>query len=243
MKRLFFAAIAVLALWGCGDSSTLNTEDDTRHDEEVLDTGVFPSDYFITEYIVPSKIEVKDFSGKLCLAVSGSQYRTCVEDENKDTPNFKKAMEFAEFYGDTSYEGSVYPGMSKSLAYPIEKITISCYENFDAEHPAGEPLDDIVKLEYKTFYEYVKNGYKNQETTPVGVPDGWGEIDKFLCFNTIKTDYATLVFLHSTNATIALPIIRFASAPTEPGEYYFVLETTINGEVFKSEFAYTFESE
>ncbi|MBR6559588.1 MAG: hypothetical protein IKT75_00340, partial [Alistipes sp.] len=108
MKRLFFAAIAVLALWGCGDSSTLNTEDDTRHDEEVLDTGVFPSDYFITEYIVPSKIEVKDFYGTLCLAISGTEYITCVEDENKDTPNFKKAMEFAEFYGDTSYDGSVF---------------------------------------------------------------------------------------------------------------------------------------
>ena len=241
MKRLFFAAIAVLALWGCGDSSTLNTEDDTRHDEEVLDTGVFPSDYFITEYIVPSKIEVKDFYGILCLAVSGTEYITCVEDENKDTPNFKKAMEFAEFYGDTSYDGSVFPGMSKSLAYPIEKITISCVEDFDAEHPAGEPLDDVVKLEYKTFYEFVTNGYNAPETIPTGVPEGWGVIDKLLCFNTIKADYATLVFLRSTNVTTASPVIKFASAPVKPGTYNFTLETTINGKVYKSEFSYTFE--
>lgn len=225
MKKYLILAILTFALCGCSDSSNdIDKTNDTRHDEENLDTGVFPSSHFITSYRVPSKIEVKNISGTLNLIIHGEAYG----------PHSDEGKEFAEFYGDTSYDGCTFPGMSSSLAYPIDKITISCDTDFDAEHPAGEPLDDMVKLEFHSYYEYIKNGYK--------YPDGTSSYF-LLNFCDIDAKVATLVKLEPFIAQLinVTPLIFFTATPAELGEYTFTLATEINGEVFKTSFAYTFE--
>ena len=230
MKKYLFMALAAFALCGCGDSSitidetTDNTTDDTHHDEEFLDTGLSPSSHFITDYCVPSEIKVNNINGTLNLVIKGESFGSFREE----------GKEFAEFYGDTSYKGSTFPGMSSSLAYPIDKITITCDADFDAEHPSGEPLDNIVKLEFHSYYEYIRNGYK--------FPEGTSSY-YLLNFCDIDAKVATLVklkpfVLHLVNVT---PLIYFASQPETPGEYTFTLEMIINGETFKTEFSYTFE--
>ena len=240
MKKIFLITILAFTLWGCGDTSNAidDSKDDNSHDEENFDTGTYPISYFITDYCVPSNIEVKNISGVLNLIIKGEVYSTY-----KGHSTYEKAKEFAEFYGDISYSGFATPGMTESLAYPIDKITLSSVDDFDAEHPAGKPLDDIVKLEYETFYEYIKNGYKLPDGTPrENNKNGW-ELVRTLYFENINAEVATLVHLDPFVAQLinVTPLIHFASKPKTPGEYTFTLEMTINGEVLKSEFTHTFE--
>ena len=243
MKKILFLATSVLVLWGCGDNSnTINTDDNTRQDEEVLDTGLWWDGHFITDYLVPSKVEVADKgNGELYLKVSGDEYETTTD--NKDTPNYKKAREFAELYGDVDCKIAVSYGQNKALAYPIDKITIYCEKDFDAKHPAGESMDDVVKLEFKSYYEFIKNGYNYPDKINLGTSDGRGAIDYTLYLSDIDVNVATLV--HICNPTVTMtnahPLIHFASQPEKAGEYTFTLELTTNGKTFSTEFTYTFE--
>ncbi|MBQ8544431.1 MAG: hypothetical protein IJ434_04625 [Alistipes sp.] len=242
MRRLLFLAFVAFTLCGCGDSNSIDPNGDTLHDEDVLDTGMLWDGHFVTEYLVPSKVEVADKgNGELYLKVSGDEYETCTD--NKDTPNYKKAREFAELYGDVDCKIAVCPGLHNAIAYPIDKITIYCEKDFDAKHPAGEPMDDVVKLEFESYYEFIKNGFSYPDKINLGTSDGRGAVDYILNLGDIDANVATLVHIcePTTAVTDAPPSIHFASTPAEPGEYDFVLETTINGKVYKSEFSYTFE--
>ncbi len=254
MRKLLFLAFIAFALCGCGDSlgaldNTTDKTDETRKDENKDDnvevpaeeTGMWESSFFVTEFVVPSKIEVARNAGQHWLKITGVEYITYLRD--KTSQSYKKAMEFAEFYSDTSYTGGIYPGLNRALAYPIEDITIYCEKDFDVEHPAGEPLDDVVKLEFKSFYEFIKNGYKYPENIPLGTSDKEGGIDYKLCLGDIDASLATLVHIHPFRSQLGgtTPLIHFASQPAEPGEYTFTLEMTTNGETLKTEFTHTFE--
>ena len=235
MKKLFFAAITVLMLWGCGDSNPFDTTDDTRNPDENLETGMWPSPHFITEYIAPSKVEVVGENGSLYLLFTGEKYETSNGEKSK---NYDKAKYFIELYGDETYTGVVCPGAHSALAYPIDKITIYCDKDFDAEHPAGEPLDDIVKLGYTSYFNFVKGGYVyNFENTP------YYDVDLYtLTFDNVTSKVTKLMQVGKQGSYYgAIPIVEFASNPAEPGKYDFVLETTINGKMYKTEFSFTFE--
>lgn len=120
--------------------------------------------------------------------------------------------------------------MSISIAYPIDKITIKCDKDFDTEHPAEKPLNDIVMLDYKSYYRYIISGY-------VSTGGPWLEdvLDHYvLTLYKIASDVTTLIYEGSAK-------LQFSSTSTNPGKYTFTLETTINGKIFKSTFTYTFE--
>ena len=157
-----------------------------------------------------------------------------------------KLEELATIEGKTSYDDmikcvididkkiiAVNAGMHPALAYPIEKITIYCNKDFNAKHLAGEPLDDIVKLNYYSYYSFIQNGYRPHTQNEQHLQDVEGYSLPLDC---VTKDLTKLISLKR-----GLTTMEFSSAPAVPGEYNFVLETTINGKVFKSEFAYTFE--
>lgn len=230
MKTFIFIAFITFALCGCGDHST-NTEviDDPLNKEEIPDGELDKSSHYITGYLVPDEIEVKYTNYELYFYVmfSGNKYTTY---GGKNTEDYKKAQYFINLYGDTSYNGSIYPGMSTSIAYPIDKISIKCDKDFDAEHPAGEPLDDIVMLDYKSYYRYIESGYVS-----AGGPHSEDVLDHYvLTLDKIASDVTKLISAGSAK-------LQFSSAPTDPGKYTFTLETTINGKIFKSTFTHTFE--
>ena len=241
MKKILFLAFVAFALCGCGDTSnTLEDKtDDTRHNEEIIETGVWASSFFVTEFVVPSKVEVAYDAGQHWLKITGDEYITL----DKNAQSFKQAVEFAELYGDTSYTGCVHPGLNRALAYPIDDITIYCEKDFDAEHPAGEPLDDVVKLEFKSFYEFIKNGYQYPKDISLGTPDNEGAIDYTLSLGDIDATLATLVHIHPFRSQLinVTPLLHFASQPAEAGEYAFTLAVEINGETFETTFTHTFE--
>lgn len=243
MKKIIFLTILAFSLFGCSGSNDSTNDIDkaggTRNDEETPLGDYDVYQYFIQEYIVPSKVEIKAGPGGLYLDVSGESLYTTM----KDHPTFERAKELAEFYGDTSFNRENSPFANSPLAYPIDKITISCDADFDAEHPAGKPLDDVVQLEFMTFYEYINNGYELPADIPSGNRYGNDKVIHLLNFEDINAEVATLVNLlpFSVQWINVTPLIHFASKPETLGEYNFVLEMTTNGKTLKTTFTHTFE--
>lgn len=234
-KSIFYWMLAsmICVVVSCADkSSTLDNNDGTRHDkEEPGDTGMWESPYFITEYLEVSKISVgSNASNHFYLAVDGEVHQLDPLTDNIT----EEAKYFAELYGDTQYNQAVHPGQHSAAAYPIDKITISCEQDFDAEHPAGEPLDDIVKLDYLTYYDFVKSGYQpNKE---------YRNSNAKLCshyFKDVAADNTLLMGVSLSAKSIAT--IKFDSKPEIAGNYTFTLSAQINGEVMTTTFTTTFE--
>ena len=241
MRKLLFMAFAAIALWGCGDASNdIEITDNTRNETEILwgSSGerLWESSHFITEYVVPTNIKaICNVPGNIYIKATGDVYKTY---RGKDYKDYNKALYFAKKYGDISYKGKVSEGQHTALAYPIEKITIWCDEDFDAEHPAGEPLDDIVNLKYTTFHKFIESGYKSTFDNPMWLDP---EEEVFLLpFSSINADITKLI--GSNLANYGIGNIKFISNPEELGEYTFTLEVTIKGEVFKHTFNFTFLS-
>ena len=247
MKRLFFVAIAAMVLCSCGDSSNdIDVTNDTRTPTETWWSGGFSmrtSPHFITEYVVLSNVKVKvNAAGGIDVKIGGDNYSTY---RDKDYKYYEKAKYFSEIYGDTYYNKKISGWLHPALAYPIEKITISCDKDFDAEHPVGKPLDDIVLLEYSTYYKFIKSGYKLTFDNP-----WWFDKEEEVLtspLNSINADVTKLakVILKLSDEDNTwdnfFGRLVFASAPAEPGEYTFTLEMTSNGKIYKTVVTHTFE--
>lgn len=226
MKKYLFLAFIAFALFGCKESDSFS---------EMPETESWFSPHFITEYIVASKIEVEinKESGELCLKVSGDEYQTW---NNKEVS--QEAMYFTNLYNDNAYYGSVQPGMNRALAYPLDKITICCDKDFDAEHPAGTPLDKIALLYFSTFYPYIEGGYKSLDSY---YNDRIRRMMNFAQINADRTKLMWVDFITSHISQNYVGKIEFLTPPEKAGEYTFTLEMTTNGETLKTEFTHTFE--
>lgn len=228
MRKCIFAAITALVFFGCKESDSL---------KGIPETGAWASPYFITEYLVASEIAVENKNGTLCLKVSGKEYIT------HDKENLsKEALYFINLYNDNSYPGGVFPGMSPALAHPIDKITICCDTNFDAEHPAGESLDDIAQLGFYSFYPYIANGYNEIPETESSYYST--RVRYTMPFASVNAEVTKLLCARALTYKISpsyVAKIEFASQPEKAGEYTFTLEMTTNGKTFTTEFTHTFE--
>lgn len=235
-------AVSLLWLSSCSDKADdLIPYDTTRNPEHEVDGGGLPSyvtSHFITEFVDVNKIEIysKGPGRSLHLNVKGEEYETY---RDKDYEYYEKAKYFSNLYGDNSYNGRVTVGSHSVLAYPIEKITIWCEKDYDAEHPAGTPLDDIVALNFSTYNDFIKSGYKfYNEDLPEWERDR-ARVEYRINFNEIneKTSNLSRIYLAQDN----LGFIYFDSQPTEVGAYPFTIEVTINGKVMTKSFTHSFE--
>ena len=225
MKRILLFVFVASLMSSCKESS----------DKEAIGSYII-SPHFISAYLMPAKIEaLSNAPGHLYLKVTGDTYKTSAD---KNSINYDKVQYFSNLYGDTSYN-KISSSFHNALAYPIEKITIYSEKDFDAEHPAGEPLDDIVKLNYQSYYGFVKSGYtayKYDNPAWVGpIADHY-----VLNFNKITADVSRLVVV-SLAKDGSLAGVEFDSSPSTPGEYPFTIEMVVNGETLSAEFTYTFE--
>lgn len=239
MRKLFFVAIVAMVLCSCGDSNFLRYDDDvTRKPNEDVDGGssAIASHHFITEYIEPNGIEaLSNAPGHLYLKVKGNVYQTF---RGKDYQHYDKVEYFSKLYDDTSYTGKVRPGEHAVLAYPIEKISLWCGKDFDAEHPVGTPLNDIVSLYFETYYDFVQSGYKDyKEDNPEWIDPTLEE--HLLSFEEVNSDITKLTQVGMSQNAFAN--VRFNSTPETLGEYPFTIVMTVNGDDLRYSFTFTFE--
>jgi hypothetical protein len=143
---------------------------------------------------------------------------------------------FSKLCNDTSYNNFILPGEQQALAYPIDKITLSCDSDYDAKHPAGTPLDDIVKLQFDSYWDFIQNDYQYPEWYKKEKGYRLGEIPFEYYLSEINSDNTKL-------ASRAVSTITFTELPTVAGEYNFTLELTTNGETFTATFTHVFDDQ
>ena len=226
MKKLFLAIIAITTFFGCKESSPVRDR---------FWGGGYSTSHYITNYIVMEKIIVDNNDGALCIKVSGQDFCTLWPEDEEE------GLYFADLYNDNSYDGVVRGFTNIALAYPLDKITISCDKDFDANHPAGEPLDDIAQLKYSSFYPFIENGYQHFSKDDWEYRDCVGYSMNFDSINAEITKLVKAEFIPYLSGQGDIAKIEFASQPEKLGEYTFTLELTTNGETFSTEFTYTFE--
>lgn len=68
-------------------------------------------------------------------------------------------------YGDVNFNRWVYEAQIRadSWAFPFYTFTVVSDADFDEEHPAGAPLDDVVDIKYYTYRLYIENGYRHTD--------------------------------------------------------------------------------
>lgn len=80
----------------------------------------------------------------------------------------KRHGELSELYGDTSFNAwlihDVVMTGSRSWAFPFEELSIVSDDDYDENHPAGTPLDDIVEIKYDSYRPFIESGYKDTST-------------------------------------------------------------------------------
>ena len=233
MKRLFIIVLVSFVMFSCSDdSSSLEIYNDTRKQTEEVDGAYRRTNHFIGAYLVLDEIKVvHTYDGLLALALIGDEYYTCF---GKHYKHYEFVESLSEFYGDTTYNGYTTESSNTSaLAYPVDKMTMYCVTDFDAKHPAGKSVDDIVTLDFSSHYNFIQSGYKKNTNSNRHLQD----VDCYtLPINKINAEVATLIALQRT-----LMVFNFTSTPETPGEYTFTLEMTTNGEMFKTTFTHTFE--
>jgi hypothetical protein len=147
---------------------------------------------------------------------------------------------FQEMYGDKCFNGVTVPNSVGAIAYPIEKITLVSNNNFDAEHPAGSVVDDVVRLNLATYETFIKNGYTypeewdylrySSEYLPGLIPVGEFYLSE------VTGEIARLI----SCSPFGSPLLKFMQEPEVAGEYPFTLTITMNGEEISKTFKVTF---
>ena len=217
MKRLIFLFISLIALCGCSNN------------DDIKDTGVWDTPYLISNYLLVDNIT--------CTQSSGSDNIALLRYYGKDllalsSATWESFSYFNKLYNDNSFNKTNYPGAYSALAYPIDKITLSCDSDYDAKHPAGTPLDDIVKLDFESYREFIQNNYQYPEWY-TKKECGYGAVPLKYYLSEINSDNTTL-------ASKKLGELIFTERPAA-GEYNFTLELTINGETLTTTFTCTFK--
>lgn len=169
------------------------------------------SRHFITECVVLHKLEsTSNAPGHLCLKVSGDVYKTY---RHKCYVHYDKSEYFSELYGDNSYVGKFRFWSNSALAYQIEKITTWSDKDFDAEHPAGAPLDNIVALSLGTYYNFNQSGRKTHNDNAPYINSALKVQN--VNFKDINAEISKLTSIGLANNSLSPT--HFNSAPTELG--------------------------
>lgn len=81
----------------------------------------------------------------------------------RGTEDQEKFQHYSTVFGDTSYNQEIDLMASPvRVANHCQTLTLLCDKDYDAKHPAGTSLNDIVEIEYRSPYYFIKNGYSEE---------------------------------------------------------------------------------
>lgn len=166
-NRLLLPALLLLALAACNPSEPVGCE-------------ITYSRHFVGEYLDVPGISLRDHSGRnekndpyvlhigfdydqrasyLAPEVSAKIASWTEEQRQRNDTRF---MELARRYGDLNYDfGWMFTHDHLCSAEPFRTIHLVCSNHaLDEAHPAGRPLNDIVKAELCSYRDYIRRGYE-----------------------------------------------------------------------------------
>lgn len=222
-KFFLFILIVVFSVqFSCQDSDSGNK-----------DTGVMKSSNYVQTYIAANDFDLKEAgdSGEYVIGIYFKGERISI----LHPANEEKFEKIAKSFHDVSYTGYVVPDANQALSEPLSFIGIICDKNYDADHDAGQSLEDIVLFCAISPYEFIQNGYKN--ITPANkYPDYWyGMImNRDGGYRPIEMQVNAI---NCDNSSLLYPIcyLYFRKGPINGGEYVFTVTIKIgNTEIVKN---------
>lgn len=64
-----------------------------------------------------------------------------------------------EKFNDLAYNGKIVPFSTQSVSEVISAIDVVCDKSIDTDHPAGAPLNDIIKICAVSYKSFIENKY------------------------------------------------------------------------------------
>ncbi len=224
-KRISFWVIAVFLLVG------------------IVSCTLFKDYYarsFILQYVILDQSTIVAYhnnnsDGTIILGMGAYSYMVSSDSEGKDKELYD---EICERNGDMTYnrtisiiEGNIMFAMQDSFYPDLSSIVLTSNRAFDAEHPAGTPLNEYVTVdEVDSVYEYVASGYDDNVWT-------WGLRKSYKMSELTADDLRMLM-----GGTIG--VFSFDVQPEKPGLHTLTFTcTTVDGDVYTASLDYNFGAE
>lgn len=148
IKLLFCAVVSVALFYGCdNDDNNINPGR----------TPKFSEKSYISVYIKAKQLRYFYMSDTYDSIQTDPYIRFSLLGE---WYNDEAAEKVAREFGDTAYYR--VPGfyfLDSVVSDSIKKIDVTCRSDYDAQHPKGTSLADIVLFCGRSYYDFIRNGY------------------------------------------------------------------------------------
>ena len=205
---LLLSSLFLLAAAGCDRNKT----NFVFHENfiEVYETGSDLRLHLREEYDNPPHYHIR---------VYYSDYPRKTIDKESSPVRFRR---LAEHNGDTSFnrwidhwaEPGTWPYTVEAWADNFQSMHVTSDADWDEAHPAGTPLDDILRIKIETYAEFIRSGYQMYPAAR----------EKFIFISELTPDDMKMIAPD--------PTIHFTCAPTISPAHTLTLEwTTVEGRV------------
>ncbi len=164
------------------------------------------------------------------------KYKISLSPIGDKSVSFRSTGEDKELYdsicaenGDTSFNRDVtliVDLINISSSYPdVASINVTSDKDFDAEHPAGTPLNDCLEVTFYSAYQYIQSGYNEDELSRDKQTKLLSEVSstEFL-LNTYRREF------------------EFVKQPTLLGTHTITFSlTSVSGDVFEDSLEFDFK--
>ena len=229
MKHLKVGFFGLCAIVLCG------TTDCTDNNSQPIDDTVF-STHYIQKYTQAQTLTIRTMPDEGCVKL--------LIDGNHITHHDETAFrDLYTQYSDTDFNGYLVPYTMQAVATEFTAIDVTCDRAFDAAHPAGSSLADLVTLAGASAYPYLQSGYKASfdwrtapadyrfEEEPVAhYGSGFSPINNRL--DALSPDDLRLL-----DPTLYL---RFKTSPAQTGTYLFTVTMACAERTLSQTFSLTF---
>jgi hypothetical protein len=136
------------------------------------------------------------------------------------------------------YNRYTIDGPRTAINDSIYKIEVYTVENFDASHPAGSDISDLIECRYISYYDYIQSGYKKEDKDVgqyIDMTEYWGiEGAKML------KDELTKINNRNTKLIAPTLVLKFKKEPENKGKFQFNLVFHLEEKEIKDSIEYEF---
>ena len=159
------------------------------------------------------------------------------EPSNKEDDAMVEAYgELSKVYGDSGFNTwcAVDEPSLTSWAFPFEVFDVVSNADYDAAHPAGMSLNDIVEITYTTHKYFIENGYKHTDASRATNDYSGDKVTKKL--SELQSEDA--IFMEADSFSL-----RFVEQPTAAQSHTFTVTVEFeHGEPYSFSFDMDFPS-
>lgn len=146
--------------------------------------------------------------------------------------------ELAKYYGDTSFNGHrLEASYCRALSSCISDMKIETIDNFDASHPAGSDVSELVNCYFYSYMRFIRNNYvADYPFVDIPFPNESVEREAEMCkvkVSDIGCDSTILSNPYNWN-------LIFDKKPDQPGSYRFKLTVITDGKELTTTFDISF---